>query len=208
MSNIVTMARTGGVTRDDILRHARTAVGQFGPGKTTVADIAGLMGLSPASVYRFFPSKTALIEAVAEQVLGELVLRIDENVSAEPPGWPKIAEAARTIAMFNWDLVKNRVAETMFEAGPLLRNERPAAVNRFLMHLRTIFCRFLEEGVEAGRLRALDPDRTAVALIDGLSFAYDLVTIPRITRDEYGRRIDALLDLFLRGVTKKELPHK
>src|SRR5271165_979967 len=40
--------------------------------KTTVADIARALGMSPANVYRFYPSKLAINEAVAARLLGTL----------------------------------------------------------------------------------------------------------------------------------------
>jgi AcrR family transcriptional regulator len=40
--------------------------------KTTVADIARELRMSPANVYRFFPSKAAINEAIATRLLGAL----------------------------------------------------------------------------------------------------------------------------------------
>src|SRR3712207_8811620 len=41
--------------------------------KTAVADIARELGMSPANVYRFFPSKSTINEAIAQRLLGGLV---------------------------------------------------------------------------------------------------------------------------------------
>ena len=43
-----------------------------GFGKTAVADIAAELRMSPANVYRFFPSKNAIVEAICQRCLGEL----------------------------------------------------------------------------------------------------------------------------------------
>ena len=51
---------------DRLFRH-------YGWEKTTVADIARELGMSPANVYRFFPSKAAINEAIAERMLSERV---------------------------------------------------------------------------------------------------------------------------------------
>ena len=40
--------------------------------KTTVADIARELRMSPANVYRFFPSKAAINEAICRNLLGSL----------------------------------------------------------------------------------------------------------------------------------------
>ena len=51
---------------------------QFGFGKTTVADIAAELGMSPANIYKFFSSKEAIIQASCDRnlvVLSEAVQR-------------------------------------------------------------------------------------------------------------------------------------
>src|ERR1700716_4730914 len=45
---------------------------RLGFGKTAVADIAAELRMSPANVYRFFPSKNAIVEAICQRCLGEL----------------------------------------------------------------------------------------------------------------------------------------
>jgi AcrR family transcriptional regulator len=57
------------LTREQILRAAEDVLRRFGPAKATVLDVARVLGVSHGSVYRHFPSKTALREAVAERWL-------------------------------------------------------------------------------------------------------------------------------------------
>jgi len=59
-------------TRGCILSVAWDLFRQLGT-RTTVADIADKSGMSSANVYRFFPSKQALSEAVCEGLLGEML---------------------------------------------------------------------------------------------------------------------------------------
>src|SRR5271166_6986326 len=59
-------------TRGCILSVAWDLFRQLGT-RTTVADIADKAGMSSANVYRFFPSKQALSEAVCEGLLGEML---------------------------------------------------------------------------------------------------------------------------------------
>jgi AcrR family transcriptional regulator len=44
-------------TRERIMETAETLFRRLGYSKTAVADIASELGMSPANVYRFFPSK-------------------------------------------------------------------------------------------------------------------------------------------------------
>jgi AcrR family transcriptional regulator len=57
-------------TRDRILVVAERLFREIGYQKTTVADIAKLLRMSPANVYRFFDSKKAIHEGVARTLMG------------------------------------------------------------------------------------------------------------------------------------------
>src|SRR5215469_7948440 len=57
-------------TRERILVVAERLFRQLGYQKTTVADIAKELRMSPANVYRFFDSKKAIHEGVARALMG------------------------------------------------------------------------------------------------------------------------------------------
>lgn len=56
-------------TRAAIVDTAEQLFRTLGYQKTTVADIARTLRMSPANVYRFFPSKTAINEAICARIL-------------------------------------------------------------------------------------------------------------------------------------------
>ena len=59
-------------TRARIMETAEALFRRMGFAKTAVADIAAELGMSPANVYRFFPSKNAIVEAICQRCLSEL----------------------------------------------------------------------------------------------------------------------------------------
>lgn len=59
-------------TRTAIVETAERLFRTMGYQKTTVADIARELRMSPANVYRFFPSKAAINEAICTRLLGTL----------------------------------------------------------------------------------------------------------------------------------------
>jgi len=59
-------------TRAAIMATAEQLFRSMGYQKTTVVDIARELRMSPANVYRFFPSKAAINEAIATRLLGTL----------------------------------------------------------------------------------------------------------------------------------------
>jgi AcrR family transcriptional regulator len=60
------------LTRDRILEAAEVVLRRYGPAKATVVDVARALGVSHASVYRHFPSKADLRDAVTERWLAEV----------------------------------------------------------------------------------------------------------------------------------------
>ncbi|HET8641074.1 MAG TPA: TetR family transcriptional regulator [Pseudonocardiaceae bacterium] len=60
------------LTPDRILDSAEQVLRRYGPGKATVVDVARALGVSHGSVYRHFPSKLALRDAVASRWLARV----------------------------------------------------------------------------------------------------------------------------------------
>src|SRR6476659_3496126 len=58
-------------TRARLVETADALFRRLGFAKTAVADIAAELKMSPANVYRFFPSKNAIIEAICQRCLSE-----------------------------------------------------------------------------------------------------------------------------------------
>uniref|UniRef100_UPI0005B2A79B TetR/AcrR family transcriptional regulator n=1 Tax=Methylobacterium sp. B34 TaxID=95563 RepID=UPI0005B2A79B len=88
-------------TRSRILATAGTYFREIGYQKTTVADIARTLKMSPANVYRFFESKKAINEAVLERLIGEseaVILGI-----ADRPGLDATARLAAAIEALHRD---------------------------------------------------------------------------------------------------------
>ncbi|MDL2400314.1 TetR/AcrR family transcriptional regulator [Rhizobium mayense] len=64
-SHVIARIQPRADERSRIVEAATIVCRQYGPLKTNVADIARLIGKSPASVYNVFPSKAAILDAVA-----------------------------------------------------------------------------------------------------------------------------------------------
>src|SRR5215216_1284287 len=73
MGHPVRRRTTGrGEVCERILDVAEEHFRRVGHRKTAVADIASELGMSPANVYRFFPSKDAIKESVCMRVMDEV----------------------------------------------------------------------------------------------------------------------------------------
>ncbi|WP_439402191.1 TetR/AcrR family transcriptional regulator [Bradyrhizobium sp. DASA03068] len=87
--------------RRRIVQAAIHFYGEMGHNKTTVADIARSLAMSSASVYRFFPSRRAIEEAVVEQVLEEAVSAAAEAAHGSGPPLRRLGAILKAIADCN-----------------------------------------------------------------------------------------------------------
>src|ERR1700755_1167522 len=90
-------------TRAPIVETAEALFRRLGFAKTAVADIAAELGMSPANVYRFFPSKNAIVEAICTRCLVEMENEI-RVISAKPlTARERIFELFRAILIYHRD---------------------------------------------------------------------------------------------------------
>src|SRR6266853_6359866 len=88
-------------TRERILAMAERLFREIGYQKTTVADIAKMLRMRPANVYRFFDSKKAIHEGVARTLMGE-VEEAAQAIAAKPgPAASRLRELMTTIHRMN-----------------------------------------------------------------------------------------------------------
>src|SRR6267142_5843338 len=88
-------------TRERILVVAERLFRQIGYQKTTVADIAKELRMSPANVYRFFDSKKAIHEGVARTLMGEVEVEAQRIARAPGPAPARLREMMKTIHRMN-----------------------------------------------------------------------------------------------------------
>lgn len=73
------------LTPDRVLDAAEEVLTRYGPAKATVVDVARALGVSHGSVYRYFPSKAALRDAVTERWLGRVSGPLAKIVAGDAP---------------------------------------------------------------------------------------------------------------------------
>src|SRR3954467_7891788 len=88
-------------TRERILVVAERLFRQIGYQKTTVADIAKELRMSPANVYRFFDSKKAIHEGVARIMMGEVEEAARAIVVGSGPATARLRELLTTVHRMN-----------------------------------------------------------------------------------------------------------
>jgi AcrR family transcriptional regulator len=88
-------------TRERILVVAERLFRQIGYQKTTVADIAKELRMSPANVYRFFDSKKAIHEGVARGLMGGVEEAAQAIANTPGPAGQRLRELMKTVHRMN-----------------------------------------------------------------------------------------------------------
>lgn len=181
----------------DLLAAGRERFAEYGPSKTTVAELTDDVGIATGTFYRFFDSKQALYLAVLETE-GERVM----TEVLPPLSWDDPEVGLREFL--------HRVCDEI-ESNPLTRNllvgdeyERllatmsDAEVERARREDLAPILPFVERWQAAGRLPEADPE-----VVAGAVRAATFVTLHRETvGDDYPAVRDLLLDAVARGLVR------
>jgi len=143
------------LTPDRILDAAEDVLRRFGPAKATVVDVAQALGVSHGSVYRHFPSKAALRDAVTARWLARIAASLAAVVAEERPALERLRR---------WlDLLiasKRRLARDdpeLFATYLALAAETRAVVQAHVDDLVGQIARIIADGVARGEFSAADP---------------------------------------------------
>jgi AcrR family transcriptional regulator len=145
---------------------------RHGPDKTTVLDVARQLGVSHGSVYRHFPSKAALREAVIlrwlDQVRDDLAAAA-HNCELAP------ADRLRALltAMFATKWKKAREDPELFATFRVLAAEHSTVSSNHVDFLVTQVRDIIVDGVASGDFAAGEPEVMARAVLNATSRFHD-----------------------------------
>ncbi|MFD0937591.1 TetR/AcrR family transcriptional regulator, partial [Methylobacterium trifolii] len=150
-------------TRCRIIATAQRYFREIGYQKTTVADIARALKMSPANVYRFFDSKKAINEAVVERLVGEVEALIAGI--ADAPGLPAAERVTAVIAALHQDTAERvRAYPRMHEMIEAAMDESWEVCSHHVDRISAVFERLVVEGVRRGEFETADPAAAARCL--------------------------------------------
>ena len=149
-------------TRTRILLVAERLFREIGYQKTTVADIAKVLKMSPANVYRFFDSKTAIHQGVATRLMGEVEAAV--AIIGEEPLSPKdrLREILATIHHMNAERYVGNAK--LHEMVAFAMEESWDICDAHMARLGETTAKVIAEGVAAGQFKPCDIELTAKCL--------------------------------------------
>lgn len=148
--------------RARILEVAEEHFRRVGYHRTSVADIASGLGMSPANVYRFFPSRDAINESICGRVLEEVTEIAFAIAGSNAPATEKLDKLLTAVHQHNkMTLVKERHMHELIVAA---MHENWAIIKAHMERLLTIFEAIIREGVQAGEFEVEDAAEAARAV--------------------------------------------
>jgi len=191
------------LTPERILEVTEDVLRRFGLAKATVVDVARALDVSHGSVYRHFPSKASLREAVAKRWLERVSTPLGKI--AEGPG-PAPARLERWLrALFAAKQEKVLGDPEMFATYLALAREACKTVKGHRECLSEQLAQILSDGVKQGAFQIADVKAAAVTILDASTRFYHPGHSDEWRDPQLPARIDALIALLFRGL---EAPRK
>ena len=133
--------------RARILEAAEEQFRRAGHHRTSVADIAAGLGMSPANIYRFFPSRDAINESICGRVVNEVADIASAVARTKAPATEKLDQLLTAVHRHHkMILVK---ARPMHELIVTATQENWPIIKAHIERMVTIFEGIIREGVEA-----------------------------------------------------------
>ncbi len=147
-----------------IMDAAATFLRRYGPRRATVVAIAEAAGMSHANVYRYFPSKAALIEEVTADWLKPIEAEVRVIAESPDPAPDKLERILFAIQRAYRDKLERDpqlfriLAEAAQADAPVARKHRA--------RLQGAIQRTIEEGFSQGNFRQTDLQRALTLVFD------------------------------------------
>jgi len=161
-------------THARIMETAETLFRRLGFAKTTVADIAAELDMSPANVYRFFTSKGAIVEAICKRCLSEVEEKAWKVARSKASAAERMERLILEILAYHKEnfVSEQRVNELVVAA--IEASWDSIRVHKQAMH--NVAEVILRDGIAAGEFEAVEPRETAELIMRSvLAFTHPLI---------------------------------
>ena len=191
------------LTPERILEVTEDVLRRYGLAKATVVDVARALDVSHGSVYRHFPSKASLRQAVAKRWLDRANAPLEKIAETSGPAPARLENWFRT--MFEIKYAKVCQDPEMFATYLTLAREACEVVKAHKERLVDQVAHIITDGVKQGAFQVADAKVSARAVFDATTRYHHPAHSDEWKDPALAARIDALLALLLKGL---EAPKK
>jgi AcrR family transcriptional regulator len=190
-------------TRERILVVAERLFREIGYQKTTVADIAKVLRMSPANVYRFFDSKKAIHEGVARTLMGGVEEAAQAIASKRGPAASRLRELIATVHRMNCErYVGDAKLHEMVEVA---MEESWEVCVAHMERITETIGGVIAEGAASGEFEVADVPGAAVCACTAMMRFFHPQMIAQCA-DKPGPSLDQMVDFILAALAPRGQP--
>ena len=184
-------------TRERILVVAERLFREIGYQKTTVADIAKMLRMSPANVYRFFDSKKAINEGVARRLMGEVEDAAQTIATGPQPAARRLRELMTSIHRMNSE---RYVGDSkLHEMVEIAMEESWGVCVTHMQQITETIAAVIADGAESGEFEAPDVPLAAMCACTAMMRFFHPQMIAQCA-NKPGPSLEQMIDFVLAGL--------
>ncbi|MGO4547355.1 TetR family transcriptional regulator [Paenibacillus sp. 2TAB23] len=188
------------LSKEQILDAAEQVLRRFGPDKTSVVDVAKVLGVSHGTLYRHFASKAVLREAVTERWLHRSVAAPLEDIAARKDG-----SAADRLRLWLDTLIagKRKFAAEDAEMFAMYAEVTLHAVEIIASHVDRLIGQMaviIEEGITKGEFKPGSSMKTANAIFMATSRFHHPAHAAEWSSEHPNEQFELVWGLLLAGI--------
>jgi len=173
---------------------------EIGYQKTTVADIARTLRMSPANVYRFFDSKKSINAGVARRLMGEVEVAANAIVAGPQPAPQRMRELLTSVHQMN---AERYVGDSkLHEMVAVAMEESWDVCEAHMVRIKGSIGEVIADGVAAGEFDVADVTLAANCVCMGMVGFFHPQMIAQCA-DKPGPSLDQMIDFLLAGLAPR-----
>ncbi len=185
--------------RGNILEAAKKRFVHYGYAKTTMAEIASDCNMSPGNLYRYFPGKLDIAEAICNESGEYLIAKLREVMRR---AGRSAKERLRDFLFADMRLTYDQLEydKQVFEMARVVSSERPQFANRILALNRALMSEILAAGNASSEFYIEDVVFTSEMIQSAtMKFRYPQLH-SKLAYEKLERELDGVLHLVLNGL--------
>ncbi|GAA1272090.1 TetR family transcriptional regulator [Saccharothrix xinjiangensis] len=189
------------LTAETILGTTEDVLRRYGPAKATVVDVARALGVSHGSVYRHFPTKAALREAVTQRWLARAHSGLSDIAASDAPPVDRLRDWLA--ALFEAKRKKALGDPELFATFTVLVGESSAVVDAHIASMVDDLTMIIGDGVAANDFTAPNPELTAKAVFEATARFHDPAHAGSWSDPDVDTAFKAVVDLLVAGLRSR-----
>ena len=189
------------LTKETILDTAEQVLRRFGPDKTSVVDVARALNVSHGTIYRHFPSKASLREAVAERWLHSISKPLEDVFKEDCSAAERLHLWLKTLIHIKHTLVQED--PELFTMYTMLVEESVETVSAHITELIGQIIPIIEEGIANQEFKSTDAAVTASGIFMATARFHHPAHCKEWASTTIEQEFDIVWNLILSGIANK-----